>query len=62
LHSPGASRRENADTCLSPMSYLLRGLAARFSSGAAIALGGEYGGIGNNVHIWTYHVRAAVPF
>jgi Autotransporter beta-domain/Bacterial Ig-like domain (group 3) len=38
------------------------GLAARFSSGAAIALGGEYGGIGNNVHIWTYHVRAAVPF
>lgn len=38
------------------------GLAARFSSGAAVALGGEYGGIGNNVHIWTYHVRASVPF
>jgi hypothetical protein len=38
------------------------GLAARFSSGAAVALGGEYGGIGNNVHIWTYHVHASVPF
>ena len=38
------------------------GLAAKFSNGAAIALGGEYGGIGNAVHIWTYHVRAAVPF
>jgi hypothetical protein len=38
------------------------GLAARFSSGATVALGGEYGGIGNDVHIWTYHVRAAVPF
>src|SRR5258708_2938678 len=38
------------------------GLAARFSSGAAIALGGEFGGIGSNVDIWTYRVRAAVPF
>jgi hypothetical protein len=38
------------------------GLAARFSSGATVALGGEYGGIGNDVHIWTYHIRAAVPF
>ena len=38
------------------------GLAAKFSNGVAIALGGEYGGIGNVVHIWTYHVRAAVPF
>jgi Autotransporter beta-domain/Bacterial Ig-like domain (group 3) len=38
------------------------GLAAQFSSGAIVALGGEYGGIGNNVHIWTFHVRAAAPF
>jgi len=38
------------------------GLSATFASGAAIALGGEYGGIGNATHIWTYHVRAAVPF
>ena len=38
------------------------GLAAKFSNGAAIALGGDYGGIGNAVHVWTYHVRAAVPF
>ena len=38
------------------------GIAAKFSGGAAIALGGEYGGIGNAVHVWTYHIRGAVPF
>ena len=38
------------------------GLAARFAGGAAIAVGGEFGGIGGNVRIWTYRARAAVPF
>jgi hypothetical protein len=38
------------------------GLAAKFSSGAAIAIGSELGGLGGNVRIWTYRARAAVPF
>jgi outer membrane autotransporter protein len=38
------------------------GLAAKFAGGASVALGGEYGGIGSNAHIWTYRVRAAMPF
>ncbi len=38
------------------------GLAARFASGAAIAVGGELGGIGSGTRIWTYRARAAVPF
>jgi hypothetical protein len=38
------------------------GVSAKFANGAAVALGGEYGGIGNAIHVWTYHVRAAVPF
>ncbi|SIO39188.1 Putative Ig domain-containing protein [Bradyrhizobium erythrophlei] len=38
------------------------GLAARFASGATIAVGGELGGIGSDTRIWTYRARAAVPF
>jgi hypothetical protein len=38
------------------------GLSAKIAGGAVVALGGEYGGIGNATRIWTYHVRAAVPF
>jgi hypothetical protein len=38
------------------------GLAARFASGAAIAVGGELGGIGSGARIWTYRARASVPF
>jgi hypothetical protein len=38
------------------------GLAARFTSGAAIAVGGELGGIGSGTRVWTYRARASVPF
>jgi Autotransporter beta-domain/Bacterial Ig-like domain (group 3)/Putative Ig domain/IPT/TIG domain len=38
------------------------GLAARFAGNAAVAVGGEFGGIGGNIHIWTYRARATVPF
>jgi hypothetical protein len=38
------------------------GFAAKLASGAAVAVGAEYGGIGSNVNIWTYRARAAVPF
>jgi len=38
------------------------GLAARFSNGAQLAVGGEHSGIGGNVAIWTYRARASVPF
>ncbi|MEW6644196.1 MAG: putative Ig domain-containing protein [Pseudomonadota bacterium] len=38
------------------------GLAAKFANGAAILAGGELGGIGGNVQIWTLRARARVPF
>ena len=38
------------------------GVAATFGSGAQLAAGGEYGGIGGNTHIWTWRVRGSVPF
>lgn len=38
------------------------GLVARLSDGAALALGGELGGIGSDVQIWTFRARANVPF
>jgi hypothetical protein len=31
-------------------------------AGALVAVGGEFGGIGSNFQIWTYRVRAHVPF
>jgi hypothetical protein len=38
------------------------GVAATFDSGAQLAVGGELGGIGGNVQIWTYSARASMPF
>ncbi len=38
------------------------GVAATFSSGTQLAVGGELGGIGGNMQIWTYRARASVPF
>jgi hypothetical protein len=38
------------------------GIGARFSNGGQITVGGERGGIGGNVGIWTYRARASVPF
>jgi hypothetical protein len=38
------------------------GLGARFSNGAAVVVGGEFGGIGSDTHIWTARARASVPF
>jgi hypothetical protein len=33
-----------------------------FSDSALLSLGGEYGGIGGDTHIWTWRVRGSVPF
>jgi hypothetical protein len=33
-----------------------------FGRGAQLNVGGEYGGIGSDVHIWTWRVRGSVPF
>jgi outer membrane autotransporter protein len=41
---------------------LAGGLATRFASGAGVAVGGELGGIGSDVRIWTFRARANVPF
>jgi hypothetical protein len=38
------------------------GIAARFSNGGQITVGGERGGIGGNFALWTYRARASVPF
>jgi hypothetical protein len=38
------------------------GLAAKFSNGAAFTFGGELGGIGSNIQIWTWRARGSVPF
>ncbi|WP_152647859.1 IPT/TIG domain-containing protein, partial [Rhodopseudomonas palustris] len=38
------------------------GVAARFGNGAQLAAGLERGGIGGNFALWTYRVRASVPF
>ena len=38
------------------------GVAATFSGGAQVALGGEYGGIGSDTHIWNWRIRGRVPF
>jgi hypothetical protein len=38
------------------------GLGARFSNGAVVMVGGEFGGIGSNTQIWTARARASVPF
>ncbi|MCG6204084.1 putative Ig domain-containing protein [Rhodopseudomonas sp. HC1] len=41
---------------------LTGGVAARFGNGAAVAVGGELGGLGGTVQIWTLRGRASVPF
>ncbi|NEW99898.1 transporter [Rhodopseudomonas sp. BR0G17] len=41
---------------------LTGGIAARFGNGAAVAVGGELGGLGGTVQIWTLRGRASVPF
>jgi hypothetical protein len=41
---------------------LTGGVAARMSSGAQVAAGFERGGIGGDFALWTYRVRASVPF
>jgi hypothetical protein len=38
------------------------GFAMTFGGGSQLAVGGEYGGIGGNVHVWTYRARGSVPF
>ena len=38
------------------------GVAMTFGRGAQLNVGGEYGGIGSDVHIWTWRVRGSVPF
>jgi hypothetical protein len=38
------------------------GLAMTFAQSALVSLGGEYGGIGSDTHIWTWRVRGSVPF
>ena len=38
------------------------GLAAKLSSGATVAFGGELGGIGSHTEIWTARARASLPF
>ncbi|WP_271582961.1 Ig-like domain repeat protein [Bradyrhizobium sp. CCBAU 45389] len=38
------------------------GVAARYDSGAQIAVGVERGGIGGDVGLWTYRARASMPF
>lgn len=37
------------------------GIGARFSSGAQLSAGAEYGGIGNSFQIWTVTLRGSVP-
>lgn len=38
------------------------GLAARFNGGAMVSAGADRAGIGGNFALWTYRVRASVPF
>jgi Autotransporter beta-domain/IPT/TIG domain len=38
------------------------GLSSTFAGGANVSAGGEYSGIGNDTHIWTFRLRGSVPF
>lgn len=38
------------------------GIAATFAGGARLSAGGEYAGIGDSTHIWTWQARGSVPF
>ena len=49
---------------------LLQGWSARFTgaldikfrNGGAVSFGGELGGLGGNVQVWTYRARGSIPF
>jgi hypothetical protein len=38
------------------------GVAMTFGRSAMLSVGGEYGGIGGDIHIWTWRMRGGVPF
>jgi hypothetical protein len=38
------------------------GLSFNIGNGASLDLGGEFGGIGSDTHIWTYRAQAHMPF
>jgi len=38
------------------------GFDAKLSSGAVLAVGGQYGGIGSSTQIWTVTAKAQIPF
>ena len=38
------------------------GIAAAFKNGAQLGIGGEFGGLGSDTHIWTGTVRGSLPF
>ncbi len=62
--------RDDASTAGLATAPLLEGQSARatggvaltFGNGAQFAAGGEYGGIGSDVPIWTWRVRGVLPF
>lgn len=58
----------NSNSVLVPSTFIrggaarvTAGIAARLDSGIRLALGGEYGGIGNNFQNWTVMGRLSVP-
>jgi hypothetical protein len=63
------SKDNAAATALTPV-LLLQGWGARatggvtatFAGGPQLSVGGEYSGIGNDTHIWTFLIRGNVPF
>jgi len=38
------------------------GIAAQFASGGQLTIGGERSGLGGSFSLWTYRVRASIPF
>jgi outer membrane autotransporter protein len=38
------------------------GVSAKFTGGASVSAGGEFGGIGLDTHIWTWTARGSIPF
>ena len=38
------------------------GLATTFAGGGQISAGGEVGGLGNDMRIWTWTMKGSVPF
>ena len=62
--------RDDATTVGLPTVPLLQGWSGRatggltmaFGGGAQLSVGGEYGGIGSDIHIWTLRVRGSMAF